>query len=129
MLVHRHRLRLPLTLEEGAMKKGTLVLLSIAAVAGMTNLANATPTGVNDFISGGGSGISEAAQNGGGPNLAQNAQNVGTTVSQGAPYVGGRTSAVTAQVQSVPEPGSLLMLGAGFLALVLWHQFRQRIHN
>ena len=112
---------------EGAMKKGTLVMLSVAAVAGMTSLSNATPTGVNDFTSGGGSGISQTAQNGGGTTLAQNAQNLGPTVSQGAPYVGG-TSSLNVQT-AVPEPGTVLLLGAAFFALALWYEFRQRIHS
>jgi hypothetical protein len=86
------------------MKKGTLVMLSVAAVAGMTSLANATPIGVNDFTSGGGSGISQTAQNGGGTTVGQNAQNIGPTVSQGAPYIGG-TNSVNSQVQSIPAPG------------------------
>jgi hypothetical protein len=32
-------------------KKSTLVILSVAALAGMSSLANATPTGVENFIS------------------------------------------------------------------------------
>jgi hypothetical protein len=110
------------------MKKGMLVIFSVAAVAGMTSLANAIPTGVNDFTSVGGAGVSQTAQNGGGTTIAQNAQNIGPTVSQGAPYIGG-TSSVNAQVQTVPEPGTVLLLGAGFFALVLWNGFRQRIHS
>jgi hypothetical protein len=110
------------------MKEGTLVMLSVAAVAGMTSLSNATPLGVNDFTSGGGAGISQTAQNGGGTTLGQNAQNIGPTVSQGAPYIGG-TSSANSQVQSVPVPGTLLMFGAGFFLLALWYEFRQRIHS
>jgi hypothetical protein len=110
------------------MKKGTLVMLSVAAVAGMTSLSNATPIGGNDFTSGGGATISQTAQNGGGTTVGQNAQNIGPTVSQGAPYIGG-TSSQNAQVNSVPVPGTLLMLGAGFFALALWYEFRQRIHS
>jgi hypothetical protein len=107
------------------MKKGTLVMLSVAAVAGMTSLSNATPIGVNDFTSAGGSGISQTAQNGGGTALGQNAQNIGPSVSQGAPYIGGASS----QLQSIPVPGTVLLFSAGFLALVLWYEFRQRIHS
>jgi hypothetical protein len=81
------------------MKKGTLVMLSVAAVAGMTSLSNAAPIGVNDFTSGGGSGISQTGQNGGGTTLGQNAQNIGPTVSQGVPYIGGTSS----QVQSARD--------------------------
>ena len=107
------------------MKKGTLVMLSVAAVAGMTSLSNATPIGVNDFTSGGGASISQTARNGGGTTVAQNAQNIGPVVSQGAPI--GGTSSQNAQVNSVPVPGTLLMLGAGFFLLALWYEFRQRI--
>ena len=78
------------------MKKGTLVMLSVAAVAGMTSLANATPIGVNDFTSGGGANISQTARNGGGTTVAQNAQNIGPTVSQGAPYIGNKLSKCSA---------------------------------
>jgi hypothetical protein len=110
------------------MKKGTLVMLSVAAVAGMTSLSDATPIGANDFTSGGGAGISQTAQNGGGTTVAQNVQNIGPTVSQGTPYIGG-TSSVNAQVQTVPEPATVLLLGAAFLALALWYEFRQQIHS
>jgi hypothetical protein len=110
------------------MKKGTLVMLSVAAVASMTSLANASPIGVNDFTSGGGAGISQTARNGDGTTVGQNAQNIGPTVSQGAPYIGG-TSSQNAQVNSVPVPGTLLLWGAGFLGLALWYEFRQRIHS
>jgi hypothetical protein len=105
------------------MKKATLALLSVGALASMTSLASATPVGVNDFISSGGLGISQTAQNGA-SSLAEHAQNIGPTVSQAAQN--GGISSLNTQVQSVPEPGTLLLFGVGFLALALWNELRQR---
>jgi hypothetical protein len=101
-------------------KKSTLVILSVAALAGMSSLANATPTGVENFISGGGAGISDIAKNSGGTTVAQNAQNIGPNVNQATGQNGG-----ISQLQSVPELGTVLLLGIGLLGLALW-QLRSR---
>ena len=102
------------------MKKSTLMMLSIAAVTGLAGIANATPLGIN-----------ELAQSGaGGGTVSQTARNVGTTVSQnaqngglGAQNAPGLTTNSVNSVNSVPVSGStLLLFGAGFVALAIWHR-------
>ena len=104
------------------MNTTTLVLLSIASMAGAAGLASATPLGVNDVAQGVGSTQSQLAQGGaGGSNVAQGAQTLGPTVFQTA-----QNGLTTNSLQSVPVPGTLLLFGIGFVALAIWHhRFRQ----
>ena len=101
------------------MKRSTLTMLSIAAVTGLAGIANATPLGINEVARGGAGGaISQTAQNVG-PFVSQNAQNGGLS-SQNAP---GLTTNSVNSVNSVPVSGStLLLFGAGFVALAIWHR-------
>ena len=101
------------------MKTSTLVVLSVAALAGMSSLANATPSGINDVAQGIGNTQSQLAQGGtGGSNVAQGAQYIGPNVSQ---YAQNGLTTNTLQ-QTVPEPGSLLLLGIGLLAVAIWQR-------
>ena len=100
------------------MNKTTLVLLSIASMAGAAGIASATPSGVKDVAQGIGSTQSQLAQDGaGGSNVSQGAQNIGPTVTQYA-----QNGLTTNSVQTVPEPGSLLLLGIGLLAVAIWQR-------
>jgi PEP-CTERM motif len=104
-----------------------LVGLSIAAV-GLSGIANATPFGMSEiaknheFDAGAknhGAVVSEAAKHHGGGNqqgalVSVNSQgNLSAAQSASSP-------------QSVPEPGTLLLLGAGLLSLVVWHHRPRR---
>jgi PEP-CTERM motif len=104
------------------MNKTTLVLLSIASMAGAAGIASATPSGINDVAQGAGYTQSQLAQGGvGGTNVSAAAQNMGPAVSQAALNSNG-----TASVQTVPEPGTLLLLGIGFVAVAIWqHRLRR----
>jgi hypothetical protein len=97
------------------MKKTTLVLLSIASMAGFVGVANAIP------VQGNNAGYTEAqlAQGGaGGSNVSTAAQNVGASnVTQYA-----QNGLTTNTLQTVPEPGSLLLLGIGLLAVAIWQR-------
>jgi hypothetical protein len=101
------------------MKRSTLTILSIAAVTGLASIANATPLGINEIARGGaGGGISQTTQNIG-PSMSQNAQNGGL----GAQNAPGLTTSSVNSVNSVPVSGStLLLFGAGFVALAIWHR-------
>jgi hypothetical protein len=103
------------------MKKSTLMMLSIAAVTGLAGIANATPLGINDVAQGGAGGaVNQTAQNVG-PTVSQNAQNGGLS-SQNAPGLTTTSNSVNS-VNSVPVSGStLILLGAGFAALAIWHR-------
>jgi PEP-CTERM motif len=104
------------------MNKTTLVLLSIASMAGAAGIASATPLGVNEVAQGIGSTQSQLAQGGaGGSNVSTAAQNIGSNVFQAALNSNG-----TASVQTIPEPGTLLLLGIGFVAVAIWqHRLRR----
>ena len=100
------------------MNKTTLVLLSIASMAGAAGIASATPLGVNEVARGVGSTQSQLVQSGaGGSNVSQGAQNLVPTVTQTA-----QNGLTTNSVSSVPVPGTLLLFGIGFVALAIWHQ-------
>ena len=99
------------------MNKKTLVLLSIASMAGAAGIASATPLGVNTVAQGIGSTQSQLAQSGaGGSNVSQGAQSLGPTVNQTS-----QNGLTTNSVQSIPVPGALLLFGIGFVALAIWH--------
>ena len=96
------------------MKKSTLAVLSMAAVAGFAGMANAAPLGIN-----------ELAQSGaGGTAVSETARTIGASASQNAQNGGlGSQNALTTNSASVPVSGSTLMLfGAGFVALAIWHR-------
>ena len=106
-------------------KKSILfVAVSIVATA-LAGPAIATPLGV-----------SELATNKD-VTVAEGAKNHGAMVSEAAKHQGGGITSLNSQTiivastssQSVPEPGTLLLLGAGFSTLGLWHQLRQRLPN
>jgi hypothetical protein len=101
------------------MKKTTMAILTIASVAGVATLANAVPFGPNDLPQSGGLNISQTAQGGGGGGTISNlGSSIGPTI----------VSTVSPNFVAVPEGSSLLLLGAGFLALALWHrQIGQRL--
>lgn len=104
------------------MNKTTLALLSIASMAGAASIASATPLGVNDVAQGIGSTQSQIAQSrGGASNVVQGGQSLGPTVTQATP-----NGPATNSVQSVPVPGTLLLLGIGFVALAIWHNHFRR---
>jgi len=81
-------------------------------------------------------GVSEIAKNKE-LTVAQEVKNHGAMVSEAAKQQGGGVSSLNSQStlvaasssQTVPEPGTVLLLGAGFSALVLWRQLRQRFPN
>jgi hypothetical protein len=104
------------------MKKSTVPVLTIASLAGMASVARAVPLNVNDLQSGG-LGFSQTAQGGGGSNVAQTAQNFGTSI----PTNLSQTSSTN--LQTVPEPSTLLLLGAGLLLLALWRRGGSRFAN
>ena len=89
----------------------------MAAMAGFAGMASAAPLGINELAQGGA----------GGGSVSQTAQNLGPSVSQNAPNGGlglqNTTGFTTNSVNSVPVSGStLLMFGAGFVALAIWHR-------
>jgi PEP-CTERM motif len=93
------------------MKKSALAVLTMVTVAGLAGMAQAAPLGIN-----------EVAQSGaGGAIVSQTAQNIGSSVSQNGQNVGLLNAQGTNSVQSVPEPGTLLMLGVAFVAVAIWH--------
>ena len=96
------------------MKNATLVVLSLAAVAGLAGMAGAAPLGVSEIAHNG--GLSEIAKSGG-SNVSEIAHSGGSFVSQTAQL---NSQGITS-VQSVPVPGTLLLFGAGFVALTMWH--------
>ena len=105
------------------MKYSTLVILSIASVAGLAGLASASPIEFDEYKNHG-QYVSEVAKTKPGPGT----ENHGYYVSEAARN-GGLNSLNTQSitpVQSVPEPGSLLMLVAGLLALAIWHRRSRR---
>jgi hypothetical protein len=92
------------------MKKSTVAILSIATFAGLAGLANATPITEPPGLS-----ISQTAQGGGGgSNVSSGGQNIGSSVQTNL------SQASPTNLQSVPEPSALLLLGAGLLMLALW---------
>ena len=87
-------------------------------MAGAAGLASATPLGVNDLAQGIGSTQSQLAQGGaGGSNVSQGAQNLGPTITQTA-----QNGLTTSSVQAVPEPGALILLGIGLVAVAIWQR-------
>jgi PEP-CTERM motif-containing protein len=108
------------------MKNATLVVLSIAAFVGLVSMASATPLGVSEIAKTDEVNVSEGAKNHG-ATVSEFAKHHGSTVNQAAKN-GGFTSlsyqGITS-VQSIPEPSTLLLLGVGFVALVVW-QHRSR---
>jgi PEP-CTERM motif len=116
------------------MKNATLVVLSIAAFVGLVSMASATPLGVSEIAKTDEVNVSEGAKNHG-ATVSEFAKHHGSTVNQAAKN-GGFTSLSNGgftslsyqgitSVQSIPEPSTLLLLGVGFVALVVW-QHRSR---
>ena len=107
------------------LKNATLFAAVSIVAAALAGKAIATPLG-----------MSEIAKNKE-LNVAQEVKNHGAIVSEAAKQQGGGVSSLNSQStlvaasssQTVPEPGTVLLLGAGFSALVLWRQVRQRFPN
>jgi hypothetical protein len=94
-------------------------LLTVAAAASMAGIANAVPFGPNDIPPG------LTNQGGSPPGLANQGGSPSGLIGQGGLSSGSNTPfvAVNSPVSAVPEGGtSLLFLGAGLIALVLWRR-------
>jgi len=109
------------------MKIATLVGLSLfATVIGLSPLASAKPFGLSEKENHG-EYVSEAAKT-----KTDGTANHGSYVSDVAKSgISGTTGSLTPQVttatvQSVPEPGTLLLLGVGFVLFAGWYAWRQR---
>ena len=110
------------------MKKATLALLTVTAAASTVGIANAVPFGSNDIPSGlanhGGSPPGLTNEGGSPPGLSNQGGSPLGLSGQGFSSSGNNPLIpVNTPVTSVPEGGtSLLLLGTGLLALVLWRR-------
>jgi hypothetical protein len=98
------------------MKNTTIAVLAIASVASMASHANAVPFGPSDFP------LGLSNQGGLPPGLTtQGSQPSGSPIGGSNPRISLFTP--TSTVSSIPEGGTtLLLLGVGMIALVLWRR-------
>jgi hypothetical protein len=103
------------------LKNATLFVGAAIVAIALADPAIATPLGVSEIAK-----TKELT-------VAEGTKNHGAIVSEAARQHGGGVSSLNSQStsaasssQSVPEPGTLLLLGTGFFSLMLWQRVRHR---